>query len=79
MSYLSAGAEDLQSISGSPPDLIEPPTGCKFHLRCRFATIDCAEQVPPNEAQPDTPAHIVSCFHSITVGEQRNAERSLDD
>ncbi len=35
---LSVGAEELTSIPGSPPDLIEPPPGCKFHVRCPFAT-----------------------------------------
>lgn len=68
---LSADAEDLQSIPGSPPDLIDPPTGCKFHPRCRFATTQCAEQIPLKQSQPDNAQHIVSCFHSDIVGQQR--------
>ena len=43
---LSAGAEELHSIPGSPPDLIDPPPGCKFHPRCRFANEVCTH-VPP--------------------------------
>ncbi|PJF21175.1 MAG: peptide ABC transporter ATP-binding protein, partial [Phototrophicales bacterium] len=42
---LSVGAEELHSIPGSPPDLIEPPAGCKFHERCRLATDICAHTV----------------------------------
>lgn len=68
---LSADAEELQSIPGSPPDLIAPPTGCKFHPRCRFATEICAEQMPPAVQQPDNPTHVVSCYHSEAVQRER--------
>jgi len=44
---LSVGREELMSIPGSPPDLIEPPPGCKFHERCVFATEVCREIPPP--------------------------------
>ena len=44
---LSAKTEALSSIPGSPPDLIEPPTGCKFHPRCAFATDRCQVDVAP--------------------------------
>jgi oligopeptide/dipeptide ABC transporter ATP-binding protein len=44
---LSVGAEALESIPGSPPDLIEPPPGCKFHERCPFVTEVCKTTQPP--------------------------------
>lgn len=44
---LSAGAETLESIPGSPPDLIEPPPGCKFHERCAYAQPICRTTPPP--------------------------------
>ncbi|MCC6615507.1 MAG: ABC transporter ATP-binding protein [Anaerolineae bacterium] len=44
---LSVGREELMSIPGSPPDLIEPPPGCKFHERCAFATDVCRTVPPP--------------------------------
>jgi peptide/nickel transport system ATP-binding protein len=34
-------------ITGAPPDLAAPPTGCRFHPRCSLATDVCAEQTPP--------------------------------
>jgi oligopeptide/dipeptide ABC transporter ATP-binding protein len=37
----------LESIPGMPPDLIRPPTGCRFHPRCDIAHHDCAEVDPP--------------------------------
>jgi peptide/nickel transport system ATP-binding protein len=34
-------------ISGSPPDLRNPPPGCRFHLRCPFAMDICRKEEPP--------------------------------
>lgn len=62
---LSAGAEDLQSIPGSPPDLIEPPPGCKFHVRCPFATPRCRVEQPILTSVDDR--HRVACFESERV------------
>jgi peptide/nickel transport system ATP-binding protein len=39
-------AEDLMTISGSVPDLIDPPAGCRFHPRCHFATQICKTESP---------------------------------
>ena len=36
----------LESISGSVPDLIDPPTGCRFHPRCPFAMEVCRTTKP---------------------------------
>jgi len=37
----------LKSIAGSPPSLIEPPPGCRFHPRCPYATDRCRTEEPP--------------------------------
>ena len=34
-------ADALEPITGSPPDMIAPPTGCRFHPRCPFVQSDC--------------------------------------
>ena len=34
-------------IPGRPPDLVEPPAGCRFHPRCGFAFEPCDRDVPP--------------------------------
>jgi oligopeptide/dipeptide ABC transporter ATP-binding protein len=39
--------ESLVPIPGSPPSLITPPSGCRFHPRCSFAEPDCALDPPP--------------------------------
>jgi peptide/nickel transport system ATP-binding protein len=36
----------LMSIPGSPPDLSEPPHGCRFHPRCKFAQEICRKEEP---------------------------------
>ncbi|HMK97480.1 MAG TPA: ABC transporter ATP-binding protein [Acidimicrobiales bacterium] len=36
-----------RTIPGMLPDLAHVPTGCPFHPRCRFASEDCAGEVPP--------------------------------
>lgn len=38
---------ELSSIEGSPPDLIDLPSGCKFNPRCSYATQECREVEPP--------------------------------
>ena len=37
----------LLSIAGLPPDLSNPPPGCKFHPRCRFRIDRCLTEEPP--------------------------------
>ena len=36
----------MMSIHGSPPDLLEPPSGCRFHPRCAKAMPLCKEKEP---------------------------------
>ncbi|MBE2183929.1 MAG: ABC transporter ATP-binding protein [Anaerolineae bacterium] len=60
---LSTEKEELHSIPGSPPDLIKPPSGCKFHPRCSFATEICQMEPPPLVAAEDEPLHSVACHH----------------
>ena len=39
--------QDLVSIGGNPPELHDPPSGCRFHERCPMATEECtAEHLP---------------------------------
>jgi len=35
-----------QSIPGFPPDLLNPPSGCRFHPRCKFAMDICKKKEP---------------------------------
>ena len=37
----------LSSIDGLPPDLLSPPSGCRFHPRCPYAREICVKEEPP--------------------------------
>lgn len=43
---LHEDVEKLEFISGQPPNLIKPPSGCRFHPRCPYAMQVCKEQIP---------------------------------
>jgi oligopeptide/dipeptide ABC transporter ATP-binding protein len=62
----------LRIIPGNIPNLIEPPSGCRFHPRCEYATDKCAEAPPIlEEVEPE---HFVACYESRNItlkGESR--------
>jgi peptide/nickel transport system ATP-binding protein len=50
---------DLYTIKGEVPDLVDPPSGCKFHPRCSQARDICSKVKPQNvEAKK---GHFVAC------------------
>ncbi len=52
--------DDLKIMSGSPPDLITPPPGCRFHPRCPQAFDRCRLEPPP--LQEIQEGHHVTCW-----------------
>jgi peptide/nickel transport system ATP-binding protein len=55
-------ARRLEPIPGSPPSLIERPSGCHFHPRCPHAQPDHARIDPALEPSPEQPGHRVACL-----------------
>lgn len=51
--------ERLDSIPGSVPDLIYPPSGCRFHPRCPYAFEKCKHVKPPDFEVSKN--HFVAC------------------
>jgi len=51
----------LTTLPGEPPDLLHPPTGCRFHPRCPRATNECRKDVPAFKAVDGR--HSVACWH----------------
>lgn len=51
---------ELKGIPGSPPDLVAPPTGCRFHPRCDVAIAGRCQEVHP-ELQQTSPKHFAAC------------------
>jgi peptide/nickel transport system ATP-binding protein len=54
---------ELATLPGEPPDLLHPPTGCRFHPRCPFATEICKEQVP--DLKDHGSGHYAACWHPL--------------
>jgi peptide/nickel transport system ATP-binding protein len=52
--------KELASIPGSPPNLLEPPPGCRFHPRCPHATERCRREEPPMVEMGK--GHITACW-----------------
>jgi len=48
-------------LSGAPPNLADPPPGCRFHPRCSRASELCRREVPALEVV--AASHRVACFH----------------
>jgi oligopeptide/dipeptide ABC transporter ATP-binding protein len=63
----------LESIPGSPPSLLDPPEGCRFHPRCKYAKDICKVQDPPYVVMGD--GHISKChFAEELFGEGRGVQ-----
>jgi peptide/nickel transport system ATP-binding protein len=43
---ISGGRHSLKSLAGTPPNLIHPPPGCRFHPRCPFVMDKCKVEEP---------------------------------
>ena len=56
---ISGTWQKLAGIPGSPPDLVTPPQGCKFHPRCSKAMPVCSQIAPVNRSL--SADHSVAC------------------
>jgi peptide/nickel transport system ATP-binding protein len=56
---LALRKEKLSVIPGNVPNLIHPPSGCRFHPRCQYAQQICIDKVP--ELEPIGEGRLVHC------------------
>jgi len=49
-----------KGLEGAPPNLADPPPGCRFHPRCPLAMEVCSRRVP--DMIETAPGHRVACF-----------------
>ena len=49
----------LESIQGTVPSLLNPPAGCRFAARCKYAMDICTQGIPP--LKEVAPGHRVAC------------------
>jgi oligopeptide/dipeptide ABC transporter ATP-binding protein len=52
-------------LEGDVPSPINPPSGCRFHPRCRYATQVCSEIEPPLTDYGN--GHLAACHHPLNV------------
>jgi len=67
---------ELVPIPGTPPSLINRPSGCHFHPRCAWAQPDHARIDPALEEVPGEPGHSVACL--LTAEERRRGWLELE-
>jgi len=60
---LKKKVDTLSFIPGTPPDLINPPTGCRFHPRCHKVMDKCKTDEPPLLEME--PGHMVACWRCV--------------
>jgi oligopeptide/dipeptide ABC transporter ATP-binding protein len=65
---LSARREQIV-LEGDVPSPVTPPSGCRFHPRCRYATEICTQQEPPLVPHGNTQGHLAACHHPLTLTE----------
>ncbi len=53
----------LYTIPGLPPDLSDPPAGCRFAARCTYSTDRCREDEP--ELVGEETEHRFACWHPV--------------
>ncbi len=72
---VSGDKRPLGSLSGEPPNLLDPPLGCAFHPRCKYATEVCRRESPPQARRGDQWA---SCWHPLdaNLSHSRSHENS---
>ena len=52
----------LTTLGGEPPNLVNPPTGCRFHPRCPYATAICQQEEPPIVVRD---GHWAACWNPV--------------
>ena len=62
---LALRRDKLAVIPGNIPNLIEPPSGCRFHPRCQFSKAVCTKKIPTlEEIEPE---HFVACHRAMEI------------
>jgi oligopeptide/dipeptide ABC transporter ATP-binding protein len=59
----STGAgQRLRAIPGQPPSLINLPSGCAFHTRCRYVMDECITDMPELQPVGGSDTHTSACW-----------------
>src|SRR5438034_10847192 len=58
---IGVDVDRLVQSPGSPPSLLHPPAGCRFHTRCPHVMSVCRTAVPDLRPSPHDPSHLEAC------------------
>ncbi len=75
-SITDTAGEELVSIPGTPPNLMQQQPGCRFQERCPFATDQCRSQTPPLVKVKSN--HHAACWYTDQVDDFRTRARDRD-
>jgi oligopeptide transport system ATP-binding protein len=64
-------------LQGDVPSPINPPSGCRFHPRCRYATAICQEVEPPLTSYGS--GHLAACHHPLNVDTETLARATVSE
>ncbi len=73
---LDADVERLVQIQGTPPSLLNPPKGCRFHPRCPYVMNICKQEYPELRVGGHDPNHLNAC-HLDQETKDREAAKLL--
>jgi len=73
---LSAERERIV-LQGDVPSPINPPSGCRFHPRCRYMTDICREVEPPLTHYGN--GHLAACHHPLNVDKETLARATVSE
>jgi peptide/nickel transport system ATP-binding protein/oligopeptide transport system ATP-binding protein len=74
---LDSHVDRLVQIPGSPPSLLNPPRGCRFHPRCPYVMEICKGDFPELRPSSQDPSHLDRCYLDEET-KQREAARLLE-
>ena len=64
-------------LAGDVPSPIDPPTGCRFHPRCRYASEICAREEPPLVVHGS--GHLAACHHPLSLAGPDSPDVNLEE
>ena len=67
----------LNAIAGRPPDLVNPPKGCRFAPRCPYAAEKCIHEEPPLMEAKNDPGHLYACWFPVGSPEYHAAKERI--
>ena len=56
--------EEVTLLGGEVPSAVTPPSGCRFHTRCPFATSECSTRAP---VLRDLGGRMAACHHPLSI------------